>query len=123
MRATRTVGVAEAAAICSSTPQEAARPTERDGEPHVSDYVFHLHGQRIKDFKRAWRSALREAGLPHRLFHDLRRTCVRNLIRRGVPEVVAMSISGHRTRSTFDRYNITSGAEQRAAMERVSVSQ
>jgi integrase len=99
---------------------EGARLAERNGEPVVSDYVFHRQGKRVIDFKRVWRSAVKAAGLPHKMFHDLRRSGVRNMIRKGVPETVAMSISGHRTRSTFDRYSITSGADQVAAMEAVS---
>ena len=51
--------------------------------------------------------------------YDLRRSGLRNLVRAGVSETVAMGISGHRTRSTFDRYNITSAEDTRQTLEAV----
>jgi integrase len=86
----------------------------------LSSFVFHRNGGPVKRFQKAWASACRKAGCPERLFHDLRRSAVRNLIRSGVPQFVAMSISGHKTVSMFKRYAITSEDDLKAAMEAVA---
>jgi len=86
---------------------------------YFSGFVFHRQGKPISDFRKAWDRACREAGCPGKLFHDLRRTAVRNLIRAGVPQVVAMSISGHRTTSVFNRYNIVSETDLRDAQKKL----
>jgi integrase len=81
--------------------------------------VFHVDGQPIGDFRKSWRTALKDAKLGHVLVHDFRRTAVRNLVKSGVPEKVAMEISGHKTRSVFDRYSIVSDDDLAQAIDRV----
>ena len=74
-----------------------------------------LRGRRIREFRKAWYRACRQAGHPGVLLHDLRRSGVRSLIRSGVPERVAMTISGRKTRSVFDRHNIEGDLREAAA--------
>ena len=78
-------------------------------------------GQRITEsgFNKQWRRARIAAGCPGRIPHDLRRTAVRNLVRAVVPERVAMTLTGHKTRSIFERYNITSPNDLREAAQRL----
>jgi integrase len=79
--------------------------------------VFHRAGGPVGHFYGPWKTALKAANLPPGLiFHDLRRSAVRTLIRSGVDPSVAMKVSGHKTRSMLDRYNIIEETETAAAL-------
>jgi integrase len=82
-------------------------------------WLFHCQNRRIGDHLKGWDKACEAAGLKGLLFHDLRRTAVRNMERANIPRSIAMQISGHRTESTYRRYDIVSQRDLRLAAARM----
>lgn len=124
------------------------RQQERLVDGVLTGLIFHRNGEPVGEFKKSWATACVAAGLgammcrkcgepgkdgelsvcrrckkqrsySGKIFHDFRRTAARNLVRAGVSERTCMDILGHKTRSMFDRYNITSEKDLAQAMERL----
>jgi integrase len=97
----------------------------------LSAYVFHRNGKPLANtFGKQWRRACVKVGLGRRIkdekgvlvyvgkhFHDLRRTAARNMIRAGVPQSIAMRVTGHATDAMFHRYDITDDRDKLAALQ------
>jgi integrase len=85
-----------------------------------SPYLFTwLDHDRIKDFRNSWQNACTRAGVPNLLFHDLRRTAVRNMRRAGIDPQRIKRIIGHKSDSMFERYNIIDEEDIRDAGRKV----
>ena len=90
------------------------------GRQESCRFIISLRGEGISEVKTAWNKARQRAKVPGLLVHDLRRTAVRNMIRAGIPEKQAMRISGHKSRSVFDRYDITDERDIKAAGQKLA---
>ena len=91
---------------------------ERKGTP--IPWVFHRNGRPVKDFRGAWDTACTKVGLAGRVFHDLRRTAVRGMERRGISRSVAMKLTGHKTEAIYRRYAIVSEQDLREAAHKLA---
>jgi integrase len=83
-------------------------------------FIFHRDGAKVGEFRKAWKTACKEAGLTGKLVYDFRRTAVRNMTKAGVPRNIAMKISGHKTEAVFERYNIGTDEDIREAIEKTA---
>ena len=113
---------------CTETPghtlqQRTSEHLSEPSKPVCCPYVFHgpdcapgrkpsrEHGC-VGHFKKAWSTACKAAGFPvgrkHGgfVFHNTRHAASTNLVNAGVSTNDAMEVTGHRTRSVFDRYKI-----------------
>jgi integrase len=83
----------------------------------ICPWLSQRRGDRIVGMRPAWPAASTSVGLDGLLFHDLRRSAVRNIERAGISREVAKKISGHKTDSAYRRYNIVSGPDMEDAGE------
>ncbi len=94
--------------------------TQRDEFWPDCELVFHYLGKPVGSHIKGWNRACESAGLAGLHFHDLRRSAVRNLERSGVPRRIAMSITGHKTESIYQRYDIVSQQDMSIAREKMN---
>jgi len=100
-------------------PALAHQKAEHDANWPDVPWVFHWYGKPIGHSLKGWRRSAKEAEVPDLLFHDLRRSAIRNMERAGIPRKIAMSISGHRTESVYLRYDIVSQKDLAIAREKL----
>jgi integrase len=87
----------------------------------ISGYLFvnPETGTRWKDIRKMFYRVKGKVDLSEIWFHDLRRSFITNARQSGVDESTIMSMSGHKTRSAFDRYNIVCERDQERAVDQI----
>ncbi len=76
-----------------------------------TDRVFLFDGKPFDEFKRSWKTALKNAKIKDFVFHDLRHCALNNLRKAGNDFFQIMAMSGHKTMSVFKRYNLVTEDE------------
>src|SRR5262249_19203011 len=97
---------------------------EAQWQEHLTAYpvcqlVFHRNGERVLSFYQRRGKACGSEQVGKKVPHDFRRSAVRNMVRAGIHERVAMEMAGHKTRAIFDRYHIVSEGDLREAAKRL----
>jgi integrase len=95
-----------------STSWAADRPLRSRSAPYVS----HRGGHKLVNIKRPWAKACKAASVAGLLFHDLRRSAVRNLDKAGMSQSVAMHVTGHKRDSVYRRYRIVDEGDVERAL-------
>lgn len=130
----------ELAAVFQKQREYTNEVQRRTGQ--IIPFVFHNEGRRIVGYHKAWHSACRRAAVqkdaegrpvqrdgkiaivrPHllgRIPHDFRRSACRRLIQNGIPEQIAMRLTGWRSRAMLDRYFVTNERDLAEAVSKVA---
>jgi integrase len=80
------------------------------------------NGKPVADFRKQWESICTAAGVPGLYMHDLRRSAARRMRKLGVHESVIMKVAGWKSRSLFDRYNITDQSDVQDAVRKMDAA-
>jgi integrase len=92
-----------------------AATIEVKGVTRMVPFIFHRAGRAVSNFDKAWATATEAANCPGKIFHSLRRTAVRQMIRAHIPIPLAKLWSGHTTDDVFYRYGILDTNDMRNA--------
>jgi len=86
-------------------------------------YVFLYKGKPIREFTTSWNNIRKKTGIKDFKFHDLRHTFVTRMRKAGVHDHIIMSITGHKSRDMFKRYDTVDDEDLLSAAHNISALQ